>query len=326
MRLPLLDGIRLICALWVTLGHLGITVPQGPMGLPIKALSLVFCGTAAVIVFFVISGLCIHLPYASGKAFDTPSFAVSRLSRIAIPALAAVGLSELLPDGVGHLKPVLWSLYCEALYYAAYPFLRGAMSRLGVTKLVVIGYVGAAALALTSTSKSGPLWTLGVIGSTLYGFPIWLSGCWLAERIKRITQPSELKLWLLRACMVGGSGIALIANFHSPIGYTISMLPYSVLALVWLNAEIGRREPASLYLRLSKTGQATYSMYLVHMLAPPLVAMASIDSRLAVYAVVAGLTGAFYLAIERPAHRLSRWLGAVALPGLAVPANTPKRD
>ena len=71
-RVAGLDSIRAICAFWVVMGHIG--APPLLEGLdeanPIaKVVAGIYgnlwSGPAAVIVFFVISGFCIHYPYAS---------------------------------------------------------------------------------------------------------------------------------------------------------------------------------------------------------------------------------------------------------------------
>jgi len=78
---------------------------------------------------FIISGFCIHYPYVSGREFSVSAFYISRLTRIAIPMLAAIGISLFLPHGYTSLEAVLWSLYCEIVYYTIYPLLRLMYSR-----------------------------------------------------------------------------------------------------------------------------------------------------------------------------------------------------
>ncbi len=65
-----LDSIRFICATWVVFDHLGLfPLLQGintsnPIGFVINAAyNITVSGLAAVTVFFVISGLCIHYPH-----------------------------------------------------------------------------------------------------------------------------------------------------------------------------------------------------------------------------------------------------------------------
>src|SRR5580704_8707351 len=68
-----ISSIRFVLAAWVALGHFGIPILQAPQqgrilwvvrGLVNNAVS----GQAAVIVFFVISGFCIHFPNRAGLA------------------------------------------------------------------------------------------------------------------------------------------------------------------------------------------------------------------------------------------------------------------
>ena len=88
-------------------------------------------GTPAVIVFFVISGFCIHLPYRGDGKMQVGRYYLRRYTRILIPVAAAVGIYR----SVGQQfvfwgehsilwQSPLWSLLCEEIYYALYPLLR----------------------------------------------------------------------------------------------------------------------------------------------------------------------------------------------------------
>ena len=94
-RIEGLDSIRLICALVVVLFHCGV-VPRGTLGtgtfdyLIGAALRSFFNGPAAVIIFFLISGFCIHFPFRDGAPVDLWSFYSRRLIRICGPALSAL--------------------------------------------------------------------------------------------------------------------------------------------------------------------------------------------------------------------------------------------
>jgi len=46
-----------------------------------------------------------------------------------------------LPTGQNYLESVLWSLYCEMVYYAAYPLLRARFRYIGE---MIVGYAVAA--------------------------------------------------------------------------------------------------------------------------------------------------------------------------------------
>src|SRR6267154_2028769 len=75
------DSIRFVCAFIVLVDHLGLT-PGRIHGHSLPTLERVLAGTynslfngpAAVIVFFIISGFCIHFPSRNGKALELPSY------------------------------------------------------------------------------------------------------------------------------------------------------------------------------------------------------------------------------------------------------------
>ena len=71
-RIARLDTIRLLAAVWVAISHgampLKPLADTGPLRLIAAVAQDSFSGVAAVIVFFIVSGLCIHLPYTGVSA------------------------------------------------------------------------------------------------------------------------------------------------------------------------------------------------------------------------------------------------------------------
>ena len=78
-RIRRLDTIRFLAALWVALSHGAIPwqslSDERYSALALKALGASFSGVCAVMVFFIVSGLCIHLPQVGGRKsrFDVAS-------------------------------------------------------------------------------------------------------------------------------------------------------------------------------------------------------------------------------------------------------------
>src|SRR5438046_10115626 len=67
------DTIRFVCALWVLFGHLGFLPLVAGIDRTTRvgyliagAFANAVSGPAAVVVFFVISGFCIHYPFRGG--------------------------------------------------------------------------------------------------------------------------------------------------------------------------------------------------------------------------------------------------------------------
>jgi len=71
---PILDALRFVLALWVAVGHYGmiplfgdVDTGTGLWHLFKRGWNTTVFGTPAVIVFFVISGFCIHLPFRRNR-------------------------------------------------------------------------------------------------------------------------------------------------------------------------------------------------------------------------------------------------------------------
>ncbi len=105
-RLPELDSLRGIAALFVLLHHAFQLMPSGPspntgsLGLSLAEstpLRVVGAGRPAVLFFFVLSGYVLTRALLAGALpLGLAAFAVQRSVRILLPAAAAVGLSALL--------------------------------------------------------------------------------------------------------------------------------------------------------------------------------------------------------------------------------------
>jgi peptidoglycan/LPS O-acetylase OafA/YrhL len=190
-RILELDAVRGFAALTVVVGHSLTVLPsfddptRGARGLGLvnafkySPLALVLSGNEAVILFFILSGFVLTLPFIGARAPSYRAFLVKRVCRIGVPYLAAVALAiacaailggERLPGlsqwvnarwqggfGVGVLighatllgsfdnaryDPVLWSLVHEMRISLVFPLLVLAVALLGARRSL------AAALAL----------------------------------------------------------------------------------------------------------------------------------------------------------------------------------
>ena len=110
-----LDTVRAFAALSVMLAH--ILGPKLPAFLTSLGLSrdmadvskYVITGHPAVIVFFVVSGFCIHYPYTR-RSLPVVAFTLARWMRIMPPALTAMLLAHML-----HVNIIsLTASYCGA--------------------------------------------------------------------------------------------------------------------------------------------------------------------------------------------------------------------
>lgn len=331
-RVAGLDSLRFVCALLVVLGH-GVHPPLMAGADPAShklvwllngLVNNLYNGPAAVIVFFVLSGFCIHWPYRDGRALKVSEFLGRRLLRICLPLFVAVGGSVAL--GVRLLDfndSILWSLFAEIIYYALYPVLLPLGRRYGFTKLVGAGYVLAAGVVLTQPNEWGNYATYGLKLNWALGIPCWLLGCWLADRMRTgaatLPEPSARRMWLWRLGMYGMTVVLSGLRFHSPLKYQYTLDFFALLVVAYLAREISasQRQPPAQW--LERAGAWSYSLYLTHPLALSVYALLHVPDlgyffswavRLSSVLVQAYI---FYRLVERPAHLLARRIGGAAL-------------
>lgn len=89
-RLPTLDVLRGVAAFIVVIGHLFLMYPEAdrmqiPTWLRISVLRILVNGHASVILFFILSGYVLSLPYLKGKPPLYSAYLIKRLFRIYIP-------------------------------------------------------------------------------------------------------------------------------------------------------------------------------------------------------------------------------------------------
>jgi peptidoglycan/LPS O-acetylase OafA/YrhL len=316
-----LDAWRFWCALWVVFGHFGFLplidgVDLGHFaGRVTRALynSLV-SGPAAVIVFFVISGFCIHYPYRRATSISPVApFYARRYLRILIPVGAAMLISNPLGYTLDLLgASIIWSLVCEEIYYLLYPvvFLR-LRNRFGWRPMIAVSYVVSIGLAMTNRTGEYP--ALGPQLTWLVGLPCWLLGCDLAESYDGLATAPRSRLPIV-AWRLGALGLSMIActlQFHSPIRYPLTLNAFAFYVYFWLRNELAAAKDAPVGWA-ERAGVFSYSLYLMHPAAE------KVWEKLHVPKLGSGVTWifmtlfivafayAFYLVVERPSHRFAR--------------------
>lgn len=316
-----ISSLRFVLALCVVIGHFGLpilrTPPHNKILWAVRALlGISFNGPAAVIVFFVISGFCIHFPNRKGLAVKSwRMYFARRYLRILIPMSVAIALSVPLKMQFGLLSySILWSLLCEEIYYLIYPMLLIARDRIGWRNLMAIAWVLAYLTVLTKPHAVGyPSYGSGL--NWLLGLPCWLLGCKLAENFDKLdtTPVSRAQIWAWRGSAYALSALLRALQFHSPLHPPWTLDLYAVFGYFWIAQEIRyyrsqNRKPA-----FENLGEASYSIYLTHTHGPALLAMlpvaATLSPNAAWYSMVtvsAVFATAFYLLVERPSHRFAR--------------------
>lgn len=322
--IPGLNTIRLAAAIWVALSH-GANLPLREMlgkdtlltHAVTAANALAFNGAAAVMVFFIISGVCIHLPYAERGGAPLPSYLARRLIRIGLPLLAGGAVvSGLGQDAADAFQAVLWSLYCELAYYLIYPALRRLFRFAGLPACVAGAHLIAAVVIALNGLPVHP-WEAGA-ATWLVFLPCWLWGCLLAERIageRSATAPGRLAVWRSGMWLMSVAATALAVHSPIRIGLPIGLLVFAAAAAAWIERELAgplRHSPGPLP---EAAGEAAYSLYLVHY--PVLVvvgnALAGQHPMSVWVGQLAGVglaTAGFHVMVERPSHALARRVGA----------------
>jgi peptidoglycan/LPS O-acetylase OafA/YrhL len=336
-RYAVLDALRFVLALWVTIGHFetfplfaGVNEATGAGRFLVHAWQSIVFGTPAVIVFFVISGFCIHLPYRGERKIDVGRFYLRRYTRILIPVAAAVGIYRLVGQrfvcwGEHSIlwQSPLWSLLCEEIYYAAYPLLRRL--RRAVSWQYVIPAAFAISVAVAATNVRALSWhEFGPLGTAAILLPVWLLGCLLAEEVDALPALSvdaRWQIWAWRFAAWFASWLTEMLHFKAHVPLTQTMAWFGLIAYLWVKKEIAWSKTRAPGRVLAWAGLWSYSLYLVHAQAGGLwywprklwLSGVNVGPRLNWLAViVSSLVGAyvFYLMVERPSHRLARRIGS----------------
>lgn len=323
-----LDTIRFICALWVVIGHLG--TPPILLGID-KSQPLfwflnglynnLFNGPPAVIVFFVISGFCIHFAHSETLRISShPRYFLRRYLRILIPMACAAFIAHQMNVSLTLFQDsILWSLLAELIYYTLYPGLLYLRRSLGSwMPLIVISFV--AGLLLASTDPRALNYpSFGPQLNWLLGLPCWLLGCQVAEQclVPSERQTQWFSIWLWRTGILLLSMVCNVLRFHSPIGYPWTLNFFAIAASFWLLREITYYQTNPTSRTLEWAGSWSYSLYLAHV--PAIVALKQLEflsgipplaNWLITMSFILATSIGFAILVEYPSHRLARILSA----------------
>jgi len=343
-RIRGLDALRFLCALCVVQGHLRLggylildqlRYPRELVryvriafnqGMPIPT------GPNAVVVFFAISGFCIHFPYRNGRKFIFRQFIVRRYLRVGLPAIVAAVM--LYNTGFHVLQDsVLWSIICEMIYYSIYPVLMALRYRFGWPALLATSYAAAYLIVATHMggTYNGDFVSLGTQFTWVLGLPCWLLGCMLAENYSRFHAQAWHVQWAIRFGIISLAAIGTTLRFYAQVGYYWSEPLLGIFVFFWLGTEIAYFTKKQPWQWLERCGSWSYSVYLYH--APisiyvgnHVVKQLSIRPRLLVeVAFVLVVSFVLYCIVERPAHLLGRRFMATTKKtrAVALPAVSP---
>jgi len=344
---PVLDALRFLLAFWVVVGHDHMIPLFGDPALGVgywrlfkHAWSTLVFGTPAVIVFFVISGFCIHLPFRGSSRIDVWRYYLRRYTRILIPVAAAILSFRLMgshlvfrgKDSILFNSP-LWSLACEEIYYALYPLLRWIRNAVGWGRMLPASFVVGISIAATHPHFDG--WQIfGPFGTAMILLPVWLLGCYLAEQAEKLGEADRRhSIWFWRFLAWFGCWSAEMLHFKLHIHYTQTMVWFGVLAYFWIREEIAYGKTHAPNKILVAAGSWSYSLYLMHWHGGTIFVALGLDNLnlggiskwLALISVSLLLSYVFYLLVERPSHKLARKIKVRGTPKVAEPIAGPAR-
>jgi peptidoglycan/LPS O-acetylase OafA/YrhL len=304
-HLEWIDVLRGFAAMWVIVYHSRVTLWIGfyevrnlagtlsPFARFMAWLSIpASFGGSAVMLFFVISGFCVHLPYAGGnRALVVKNYSLRRAFRILPPYLFAVLLTCVLewlafvlggpsPTPLNQImrvctlvqnygthtaqlmtNPSLWSLPVEVELYGAY------LAVYVLLKTTNIRLTAAIVLILSGLASAAYVDGVELLdGNFLRFWGIWCAGALLATWLKQGGLP-KFRLWNGLSLIVAAV-VAILAErrqWHVGIlDYLWGLVYFHVLWLALLHPGVIHRLPdwcSKLFVGL---GNISYSAYLIH--------------------------------------------------------------
>lgn len=322
-----IDSIRFILAFIVMLFHSNFiyaaTLKHSSV-LPIKILGLflanAFDGTSAVIAFFIISGFVIHYPNRNGIR-NVGEFWIRRLVRIFIPLFLVLIIGAFFDHPE---KSVVWSIYCEIIYYALYPLMAKIslswknkfIISFAISIILIITLANHDLVALikqTNNNYHGYYWQFGIGLTWIIGLPCWLLGVIIAQNIDNLNTVNRNSVIFYRLLVFFISVFCCFGKFHLHISYIISMNFFALIQYKWIQKEIiyyKNNQPISTF---EKMGKFSYSLYLCHhslfVILGYYLVINNITYPILIILTV-GISFIFYLLVEKPSHLLARTLSA----------------
>ena len=318
-RIDGLDSIRFILALFVLVYHIGHshiyefidkTTITGKF--VCAGLDCLFNGPAAVIVFFIISGFCIHYPHIKKRKVDTINFYIRRYTRIMFPISTCYILIHIYGNGDNPFTKIIgWSIFCELIYYTIYPLIFIIIRHINLNLILFLSFI----LSIFWVWKINPnafmYPSYGISGNAILGFPCFLLGIVLANLSMKDKLILIKNIYIIRLSILFLSNICFSFMFHLKIGFPWTLNFFAIFAFIWLYHEIihFRLSPPSKFLEWA--GKWSYSLYLVHGLILVLYKVHNVDPYETIsewfFLLLFIFIGSyiFYLLIEKPSQMLS---------------------
>ncbi len=317
MRIKGLDTLRFICAFIVLVGHCGIPKVYNNITdyIVYKFTSLCFEGAPAVIIFFIISGFCIHYSRLQSKNFSLANYYLSRYIRILLPMYVAILIARIFGYEYSLFNTaVLWSLICELIYYTIYPIVLNIAKIFGWKKTVIFFYVVSFITSYSFFPNKMSLNEYPHEPNWLIGLPVWLIGCLLAEDVfkKQSSYLTSRKIFCIRLTVLIQSVFCLILLYYANVSLLISLNLFSLLGYYWIKNEIYYWQSRNEIKVLEFFGSWSYSLYLLHPILinawKEFVLYPTFFEWIIFITTTLYLSFVFYLLVELPSHKFAQRL------------------
>ena len=362
-RVSALDGLRGLASLVVVLHHVLMSNPHFPAArgdedfvadkawwMTWSPLHLVWEGTVAVMVFFVLSGYALSLADHRAKGYWR-AYYPARLVRLYVPVAAslvvALALLAVFPRekvkgmsgwaklhdvdvtwaslwgdlslwDTGFLNSALWSLKYEVAFSLLLPVfivVGRLIARTWLSLLAVPGLVWLSEFGVDHGSRMGQY-------LPVFGFGVLLA--FNREPLERLARRVPEPVWWLAAV---ASPFVLTVRWMpyvpqlQPYAWPLMMLGSALVVLMFVHWPVARNLAS--WKPVLWLGTVSFSLYLVH--EPLLISVVFLNPQWTVYLTLAvcvplALLGAwaFHHAAEKPAHRLARAMRARSAARLAA--------
>lgn len=364
-----LDSLRGIAALTVVLHHIFLTFPQAIMPLDLSSLPVwldpvtylrysplrtIVGGRPAVILFFVLSGFVLALPFAAGRSVPYTGYLVKRFCRIYIPFAVSIAFAALLaslaPTGpvqglsewfnlkswtepvsfrfiLAHLlmlgtpstmdlNNVMWSLVHEMRISLIFPLIALFLIRSRRVALPSFFMIWLVATAIIILLRPDPL-TRSLLDTAVYTL-FFAIGAQMAIDKDRIM---EVVSYLSRPALWSGVALAFTL-FAVPPGLPGAELLYGLASILVIAAALGNNafRTALEHDGCQWLGRISYSLYLFHL--PILLFLfrwfyGEVHPALiivAALAIIMPVAALVYKCVEVPSMTLGRRLSALLSP------------
>ena len=318
-RIDGLDSIRFILALFVLLYHIGHShiynfIDRTTItGKSIAAgLDCLFNGPAAVIVFFIISGFCIHYPHIKKRKVSIIIFYTRRYTRIMLPILTCYTLIYIYGNGNNPFTEIIgWSIFCELIYYTIYPLIFIIIKYINLNLILCLSFILSIFWVWLINPNAFMYPSYGILGNAILGFPCFLLGIVLANFSMTGKFIFINNIYIIRFCIFFLSNICFSFMLHLKIGFPWTLNFFAIFAFIWLYHEILHFRLSAPSKFLEWAGKWSYSLYLMHGLILVLYKGHNVDPYetilewfLLLFSMLI-VSYIFYLIVEKPSHILA---------------------